>query len=201
MAESRHIIAWRGRFTGEARGYRSVCGCVWRAERCVSIVQIESGRVKQEFVNPFLTSAKLVWEKELGMSVELTSASSVDTRFLTEDITASIGLSGQLVGTVLYGFPNLTAREIMNVMVGEEVESDSELAQSALGELANMVAGNAATLLSNAGYTCDISPPIIITATGTIISTLGRPQLKGDFSSDVGPMSIRIDLSESPNHR
>ncbi|MQG67802.1 MAG: hypothetical protein FI707_03310 [SAR202 cluster bacterium] len=156
--------------------------------------------MKQEFVNPFLSSAKLVWEKELGMSVELTSASAVDTRFLTEDVTASIGLSGELVGTVLYGFPTPTAREIMNVMVGEEVDAESELAQSALGELANMVAGNAATLLSNAGYTCDITPPIIISAAGTIISTLGRPQLKVDFTSTVGPMSIRIDLSESPNH-
>ncbi|MAF53681.1 MAG: hypothetical protein CL694_11815 [Chloroflexi bacterium] len=156
--------------------------------------------MKQEFVNPFLSSAKLVWEKELGMSVELTSASAVDTRFLTEDVTASIGLSGELVGTVLYGFPTPTAREIMNVMVGEEVDAESELAQSALGELANMVAGNAATLLSNAGYTCDITPPIIISAAGTIISTLGRPQLKVDFTSAVGPMSIRIDLSESPNH-
>ncbi|HAL47051.1 MAG TPA: hypothetical protein DCP37_04800 [Dehalococcoidia bacterium] len=156
--------------------------------------------MKQEFVNPFLSSAKLVWEKELGMSVELTSASAVDTRFLTEDVTASIGLSGELVGTVLYGFPTPTAREIMNVMVGEEVDAESELAQSALGELANMVAGNAATLLSNAGYTCDITPPIIISAAGTIISTLGRPQLKVDFTSTVGPMSIRIDFSESPNH-
>ena len=156
--------------------------------------------MKQEFVNPFLSSAKLVWEKELGMSVELTSASAVDTRFLTEDVTASIGLSGELVGTVLYGFPTPTTREIMNVMVGEEVDAESELAQSALGELANMVAGNAATLLSNAGYTCDITPPIIISAAGTIISTLGRPQLKVDFTSTVGPMSIRIDLSESPNH-
>jgi len=64
-----------------------------------------------------------------------------------------------------------------------------------------MVAGNAATLLSNAGYTCDISPPIIISAAGTIISTLGRPQLKVDFTSVVGPMTIRIDLAESPNHR
>ncbi len=65
--------------------------------------------MKQEFVNPFLTSAKLAWEKELGMDVELTSASAVDTWFLTEDITAGIGLSGQLVGTVLYGFPTLSS--------------------------------------------------------------------------------------------
>ena len=51
--------------------------------------------MKEEYVNPFLVPAKLVWEKELGHALELESAELVSHQFTTEDITAAIGVSGQ----------------------------------------------------------------------------------------------------------
>ena len=152
--------------------------------------------MKQEYVNPFLTPAKLVWERELGLPLELSSVSAVSHKFTTEDITAVIGVSGELVGNVLYGFPKSTARGIIDIMVGTDDEIDSELALSALGELANMVTGNAATELSGIGFTCMIAPPVLIQSTGTEISTLGRPQLLVVFASDAGELNIRVSLSE-----
>jgi len=93
-----------------------------------------------------------VWERELGLPLELASVSAVSHKFTTEDITAVIGVSGELVGNVLYGFPKSTARGIIDIMVGADDEIDLELALSALGELANMVTGNAATELSSSGF-------------------------------------------------
>lgn len=157
----------------------------------------EGGEVKQEYVNPFLAPARLVWRSELGHSLELASVEGVSHRFTTEDVTAAIGISGQLQGSVLYGFPIGTARAITDNMVGIEVDTFSELALSALGEIANMITGNAATELAELGYSCEISPPIMIVSPGCEISTLGRRQIMVTFSSEVGPLRVRVSLSQT----
>ena len=44
--------------------------------------------------------------------------------------------------------------------LGEKVDAVAdELGLSALGEIANIITGNAATNLAQLGYDCDISPP------------------------------------------
>ena len=68
---------------------------------------------------------------------------------------------------------------------------------SAVGELANMITGNAATQLANAGYSCNISPPIMIEMIGSRIATVGGAKILATFSSELGELKIRIGLTES----
>lgn len=152
--------------------------------------------MKEEYVNAFLTPANLVWEKELGMPLTLAGAEAVSNQYTTEDLTAVIGVSGQLQGNVLYGFANGSALSIVGHMVGEPVEELDEMGLSAIGELANMITGNAATQLASAGYTCDISPPVLIDPVGSRLTTLTGSQILVTFNSDVGSLKIRIGLRE-----
>ena len=102
--------------------------------------------MKEQYVNSFLTPAKLVWEKELGDSLELIGAQVVSNQFTTDDLTAIIGVSGWLEGNVLYGFSEATALAVVRRMMGEEVDTyRDEIGLSALGEIANMITGNATT--------------------------------------------------------
>ena len=139
--------------------------------------------MKEEYVNPFLAPAKLVWEKELGQTLELASTDLVSHQFTTEDITALIGVSGQLQGSILYGFTTETAAAAVGIMLGEGVEAPNGLALSALGEIANMITGNAATELAG-----------MLEPMGSRISTLGGPQILVTFTSALGPLHIRISL-------
>ena len=150
--------------------------------------------MKEEYVNPFLAPAKLVWEKELGQTLELASTDLVSHQFTTEDITALIGVSGQLQGSILYGFTTETAAAAVGIMLGEGVEAPNGLALSALGEIANMITGNAATEVAGLGYACHISPPVMLEPMGSRISTLGGPQILVTFTSALGPLHIRISL-------
>ncbi len=156
--------------------------------------------MKEEYVNPFLAPADLVWQKELGHCLQLLSANAVSHRYTTEDITAVIGVSGRLQGNILYGFSDETAKAVIKIMIGDETPTSSELALSALGEIANMISGNAATELANAGYPCVISPPVMIEPVGSTITTLGGPQILVTFGSEVGTLRIRISLTESAEH-
>ena len=155
--------------------------------------------MKEEFVNPFLVPAKLVWEKELKQTLELESAELVSHQFTTEDITAVIGVSGQLQGNVLYGFSMETAKSLISTMLGDGVDASDGIALSALGEIANMITGNAATNLAEQGYRCSISPPVMLEPMGSRISTLGGSQILVTFTSAVGPLHIRISLHRTPD--
>jgi len=110
-------------------------------------------KVRAEWVNPFLSPAKLVWQAELGCVLELIGAELVAHQFTTEDLTAVIGVSGKLEGNVLYGFADDCASAAVAKMLEEEPTAEiSQMGLSALGELANIITGNAATLLAQNGY-------------------------------------------------
>ena len=152
--------------------------------------------MNQEYVNPFLSPAKLVWERELGLPLEISSVSAVSHKFPTEDISAVIGVSGELLGNIPYGFSQTTPRGIIDIMAGTDFELDSEMALFALGELANTITGNAATKLSGNGFACNIASPVLIQSSGTEISTLGRPQLLVVFNCEAGDLNVRVSLPE-----
>ena len=128
--------------------------------------------MKEEYINAFLAPAKMVWDRELGQTLEFDTAEMASDQFTSEDVTAIIGISGKLEGTVLYGFPQDTVKAVVATMVGEDAEGvTDELGLSALGEIANMITGNAATKLAQEGYPCDISPPVIIEPMGSRFTT------------------------------
>ena len=83
-------------------------------------------------------------------------------------------------------------------MVGEEdVDVRDEIGLSVLGEIANMITGNATTALAKAGYPCNISPPVIFEPAGSRLTTMSGPQIMVTFTSDLGPLAVRIGLYES----
>jgi chemotaxis protein CheX len=155
--------------------------------------------MKEEYVNAFLTPAVHVWEKELAVKLTLSGAEQAASQYTTTELTALIGLSGQLEGNVLYGFSQDCARTVASKMIGQEIVEMDELSLSAIGELANMITGNAATLLANMGAVCEITPPVIIEPSGSRFTTFGGPQILVKFTSELGPLHIRISMTE--NHR
>ena len=56
-----------------------------------------------------------------------------------------------------------------------------QMALSALGELANMITGNAAIGLAGAGFSTDLTPPTLIQPKGSKFTTLGCPQIVVPF--------------------
>ena len=80
-------------------------------------------------------------------------------------------------------------------MIGEDMDARDPMAVSALGEIANVITGNAATELAANGYTCDISPPVIIEPRGSTLTSTVPEQIIVTFKSDIGLLSARIGLS------
>ena len=150
--------------------------------------------MKAEFVNAFLSPAMDVWKKELGLELRFKEAVAVTDVFTTEDLTAIIGVTGKLKGNVFYEMSNQTAMTVAGTMCGMDFTEMDEMALSAVGELANMITGNATIALSDANYVCDISPPVLLPKGASV--TVTNPQIRAYFESTLGFMSIRVGLQE-----
>lgn len=135
--------------------------------------------------------------KRAWRDLEGCGARAVPHQFTTNDITAVIGVAGQLKGNVLYEFSDDTARAVASAMMGEPLVELDAIALSAIGELANMITGNAATLLAGAGFVCDISPPVLLNPKGAEITLPAGNQIEVTFTSTFGTFNIRIGLAES----
>jgi len=90
----------------------------------------------------------------------------------------------------------VTATKVAAAMSSTPVMTFDEMASSAIGELGNMISGNATTLLSEAGYECQITPPALVRGAGVEIAT-ATPALVVPLYTDFGKMEINVALEES----
>ena len=147
--------------------------------------------MKQEYWGAFLAPVQMVWESELSEPLQLIEAKIATDYKTPENVTAVIGVSGQLTGNVLYEFGNAPGLAIASSVMGEPLEEHDEISMPALGELANMISGNAATNLSEHGIACDITPPEMNSA----VESEGSEFIAA-FKSSFGVFNIRFNLAE-----
>ncbi|MHB0875720.1 MAG: chemotaxis protein CheX, partial [Anaerolineae bacterium] len=105
-----------------------------------------------------------------------------------------ISLVGDVQGSVMYSMPTSMALGLVARMMGEPFEEFDELAQSGIGELGNVITGQAATKLSQTGITVDLSVPTLIIGRGATISTLDFQRLVVPLDTDLGTMHIHLAL-------
>ena len=105
-------------------------------------------------------------------------------------VLVNIGLIGMLDGNVLYNINYDAAKNIASkMMMGMAVPEFDSIAQSAVCELGNMLAANAAIALEGQGVQIDISPP-------TLVVGLSEVPLREDAKNIVVGMQVDNNLIE-----
>jgi chemotaxis protein CheX len=118
--------------------------------------------LRVDFINPFLQAASGVLTAEIGEAPERGPLCLHPSAYTSLDVTALIGVTGQVSGIVLFGLTEATACAIAGRILGQPFTTFDDLAQSGIGELANVIVGRATTLLAAAGYSSTIAPPALI---------------------------------------
>lgn len=149
-----------------------------------------------KLMNPFISAASEVLEKEVGIQSGKGRISLQKNAHTTEEVTILVRLAGQIEGMVGYGMSEDTAKAFVSEMMGQEWSVLDELAQSALGELGSMIVGLANTELSDRGYETNISPPMLILNEGALISTLDLQRLVVAIETPYGPVQVHLALQE-----
>lgn len=151
--------------------------------------------VKVEFVNPFITAAINVLDQFVGGEIEHGQLAVRTAIFTTQQISIAVGVSGQVKGQVIYGMSQVTATKIASAMMGSTTVAFDEMVASAISEMGNIISGNAATLLSESGFVCDITPPTMIRGINVEIGTQ-IPALDVPLFTRCGKIDVNVALIE-----
>jgi len=150
-----------------------------------------------KFLNPFISSAHDILHMELHESVERGDLRLESGPYRTDDATVIISLIGAVDGTVFYSMSKESAMQFASALMGEKFYAFSELAQSGIAELGNVITGQASMRLAEAGFESNISTPSLIIGKGASISTLEYPRLVVPLTTKIGSLTIHLSLREN----
>ena len=121
------------------------------------------------YINPFIAAVKTVFETmvmtDVTVGKPVPAGGGNDPKV---DVSAIIGLSGDAVGAVVLSFEMDIASSIASKFAGVELKPEHPDFADALGELCNMVAGQAKVRLE--GLNCSVSLPSVIIGQEHVVS-------------------------------
>jgi chemotaxis protein CheX len=91
----------------------------------------------------------------------------------TQDVTAMVGLAGQLCGVLSVRCSGKAAALMTSKMLGVALDKVGSEVADALGEVCNMVAGNFKNKIAGLAEGCMLSPPTVITGSDYTLRSQG----------------------------
>ena len=144
------------------------------------------------YINPFIDSVKHLFKTMLGTELTLSKpVLSVDD--VHADVSSVIGFSGNASGCVVLSFPMTTALKVASAFSGVEMTEDHEDFADALGELANIVAGQAKSKFE--AFHINISLPSVIRGKEhAVLRSKQRPRLVFHCGSPLGQFTVEVAM-------
>jgi len=146
-----------------------------------------------KFINAFVGSIQNVFKTMLDTEVVIGKPTLKKEALVSSEVSGIIGLSGEIQGCVVLSFPGKEACSVATKFAGVELTMDSEDFPDAIGELANMVAGNAKKDFP--GYDVSISLPSVIIGAGHRVSqSKAWPFLVIPCETSLGNFAVEVAL-------
>jgi chemotaxis protein CheX len=152
-------------------------------------------KVDSKIIMPFVKSTANVFTTMVKITPEIGKPFTKQDGGATYDVSGIIGFSGQIVGSVVASFQMETAVKLVNSLVGMPIDLKSPDFIDAVGELANMIAGNAKKDL---GPMASIAVPTVVIGKGHQIGHLsGVPCIVIPCHTSVGDFAVEVNIKPS----
>ena len=151
--------------------------------------------MNSSYIMPFIESVSNVFETMLQLPVTTGEPAIRPHDTPPADVSGIIGMTGDVDGSIVLGFPVATAERAVAVFTGMEIPADHEDFADAVGELVNMVTGNAKAKFT--GKKAAISCPSVVVGSGH--SVFGRKDVKCvriPCECDLGEFYVDIAIRE-----
>jgi chemotaxis protein CheX len=150
------------------------------------------------FINPFIESTLRSLDMMAGIQAEKTGLELKEDLITTYDVSAIIGLTGETSGSIIITMPEKLACRIASNMLMEEIGSLNKNVEDAIGEIGNIVVGDARRSLIQEGYQLSISIPTVVVGVGLKISRSGDvPCIAIPFTTQYGDFEVNVGLRDS----
>ena len=133
---------------------------------------IEQAAVGGEIVK----GARDVFSTMLMVELESDEAVLNERLLLQSNLSSMIGLGGGIRGVLAVHCPASVAKAITSTFLGMEVEEIDEDVKDAIGEIANMVAGNLKVSLAESGVAIELAIPTSVVGESFNISGAAKAQ-------------------------
>lgn len=151
--------------------------------------------MKAQFINPFLDASVHLFQDFLGLKITSGKPYVLDDKNNLSDVSALIGLAGETSGAVVLSFSHDTALKVVSRLEGKTYNFLGAEVLDGVGELVNIIAGNAKKDLAD--FRIMISLPGVITGKNYQIRwPSGVPVICIPFDSELGKFSVNVSLKE-----
>ena len=109
------------------------------------------------------------------------------------DISSVIGVTGMCKGTISVSFERKAARALLEGMLGDDIHDEQQDMEDCVGEISNMISGQARASLDADGLNLQGSTPTIITGDGhSIHHTASGPVIAIPFMLGSGAFTVEF---------
>lgn len=115
--------------------------------------------MKMQLIQPFISAADCVLASALHGPAKTGDLSMEEDGCHVHGSAVRILIHGEIEGRIIVDMAPDTAARVASALAGEEVEASDQVISETVFELANMMIGNAVTLLNDRGYRFKVLPP------------------------------------------
>lgn len=147
-------------------------------------------------ITPFVNAIQNVFSTMFQLPVEIGEPRLKTDRKATHDVSGIIGVSGEMVGSIVLSMPLEAANSVVTLFTGTEFDTDSADFADAVGELINMISGNAKAEFQRKAVSISC-PSVVIGADHTIAVQSGTPCVLIPCTTDCGEVVLEVALREA----
>ena len=152
--------------------------------------------INAEYINPFLEAATVVFKSILKVDLRRGKLIIKDNPIPSMDVAIIIGITGGVIaGEIVYSMSFPMVEKIAEVLIPglteEQIKSEYK---DIVGELANMITGNAMNLFASTGKFIDITTPTVIEGKDFNATMLKQTTLGITLFCTMGQLEMNIAL-------
>jgi chemotaxis protein CheX len=151
--------------------------------------------MKVEYINPFLLAVQNVFNTMIDLPYTIGKPTIKKSDLTEYDVSGIIGISGEVIGCVVVSFPTLIALKVGSCLLGEELKEVDSDCTDAIGEVANMIAGDAKKRFPKTNTT--ISVPSVVIGSHKVAYPSGIPIISIPCETDAAQFAIEVALKEA----
>jgi chemotaxis protein CheX len=153
--------------------------------------------INVDYINPFIEATIHTFQTMCAVTpVPIASSSKAMARRYMAS-AASSAWAAKPPGAVVLNFPEQVAVRTVSKFIGEEITSITAGVVDGVGELTNIIAGDAKNRLIQKGYKFEIGLPKIVTGRSYITAqNKSVPCLVVSFASDFGKFCLEVSLKK-----
>jgi chemotaxis protein CheX len=153
------------------------------------------GEIRDALLEPFIEATRTALGEMAGTEVVVQAVYQTSTPRAWGDLAAVVGLRSATDATLVLSFPTRTAAALAGrILAGVTQDVDENLIRDCLGEIANVVAGQAKTMLAGGPYRFAFALPRVIDDAQEWPPPQGLDCLVVAFQSDPGEFVLQLYL-------